>query len=67
MFQCFLRHKKLPVVEFCSRRAPFGHKQSFWGKQTYCNENEYVSMLLSQVKATFGDKQASIYKILLTF
>ncbi len=36
---------------------PFGHKQSFWGKQTYCNENKYVFMLLSQVKATFGDKQ----------
>ena len=39
-------------------RAPFGHKLSFWWKQTYCNENKYVSMLLSQVKATFGDKQA---------
>ena len=39
-------------------RAPFGHKLSFWWKQTYYNENKYVSMLLSQVKATFGDKQA---------
>ncbi len=33
-------------------------QESFVDKQAYCNENKCVPMLLSQGRATFGDKQA---------
>ena len=38
-------------------------QESSWWKQAYCNENKYVSTLLSQGKATFGDKQAFYVKL----
>ena len=42
-------------------------QESSWWKQAYCNEYKHVSMLLSQGKATFGDKQAFYVKLRVPF